>query len=56
MNKAGAGRMSPSLSSPFSLKDPVEALDGIGPSRSALLGNLGILTMDDLLHHFPREY
>ena len=38
------------------LDDPVERLPGIGPKRSALLANLGIRTLRDLLFHFPRAY
>ena len=35
---------------------PVDALDGIGPKRAALLANLGIRAQGDLLFHFPRGY
>jgi len=35
---------------------PVETLSGVGPKRAALLANLGIATVRDLLFHFPRAY
>jgi ATP-dependent DNA helicase RecG len=38
------------------LEDPVEQLPGIGPKRAALLSNLGIATLRDLLFHLPRAY
>ncbi|HNR99072.1 MAG TPA: ATP-dependent DNA helicase RecG [Planctomycetota bacterium] len=34
----------------------VETLPGIGPARAALLAQLGIGTVRDLLFHFPRAY
>lgn len=39
-----------------SLDAPVEVLPGIGPKRAALLANLGIRTVGDLLRHVPRDY
>ncbi len=38
------------------LDDPIENLPGIGPKSSALLANLGITVVRDLLFHFPRSY
>ncbi|MEP7028369.1 MAG: ATP-dependent DNA helicase RecG, partial [Candidatus Eisenbacteria bacterium] len=35
---------------------PVQFLPGVGPGRAALLSRLGILTLEDLLLHVPREY
>ncbi|AEF93939.1 ATP-dependent DNA helicase RecG [Desulfotomaculum nigrificans CO-1-SRB] len=35
---------------------PVQFLKGVGPSRSKQLERLGIITIEDLLYHFPREY
>lgn len=35
---------------------PVQALKGVGEQRARLLQRLHIETVDDLLHHFPREY
>src|SRR6187399_2398404 len=34
----------------------VQFLPGVGPGRAALLGRLGIVTLEDLLYHVPREY
>lgn len=38
------------------LHDDIAALPGIGPKRAALLGNLGIGRLGDLLTHYPRAY
>jgi ATP-dependent DNA helicase RecG len=38
------------------LTTPVRFIKGIGPKRSALLRELGILTVRDLLYYFPRGY
>jgi ATP-dependent DNA helicase RecG len=35
---------------------PVETISGIGPKRAALLENLNIRTVGDLVFHFPRDY
>ena len=35
---------------------PVETILGIGPKRAALLENLNIRTVGDLVFHFPRDY
>ncbi len=35
---------------------PVETVSGIGPKRAALLENLNIRTVRDLVFHFPRDY
>lgn len=40
----------------FSLRDKVQYLPGVGPQRAALLGRLGIETIDDLLEHLPMRY
>lgn len=34
----------------------VQYLKGVGSHKAALLANLGILTIQDLLEHFPRRY
>jgi RecG-like helicase len=34
----------------------VQFLPGVGPGRAALLGRLGIVSIEDLLFHVPREY
>ncbi len=38
------------------LTDPVSALPGIGPVRAKQLGKLGITSIEQLLHWFPRDY
>ncbi len=40
----------------LSLYDPVTALSGVGPKRKKLYQKLGIETVDDLLHFYPRRY
>lgn len=35
---------------------PVTAISGVGEKRAALLAKLGVQTVYDLLHHFPRSY
>jgi ATP-dependent DNA helicase RecG len=44
--------------SPVDPKSPASlaAIPGIGPQRAELLGKLGLLTHDDLLHFVPRRY
>lgn len=34
----------------------IQYLKGVGEKRAQLLGKLGIFTVDDLLHFYPREY
>jgi ATP-dependent DNA helicase RecG len=38
------------------LDQPVTALRGVGPERAALLDQLGVRTVADLLAHRPRRY
>lgn len=38
------------------LKQSVTALKGIGPKKAALLEKLGIVTVEDMLMHIPRDY
>lgn len=38
------------------LNQPVQYLKGVGPKRSETLGRLGIHTIYDMLHYFPRDY
>ncbi len=38
------------------LSDPVTVLKGVGPSKARLLAQLNILTLGDLICHFPRGY
>ena len=38
------------------LTDPITMLKGIGPSKAKQFANLNILTLGDLICHFPRAY
>lgn len=38
------------------LKKPIQYLKGIGESRAKLFHRLGLLNIEDVLTHFPREY
>ena len=38
------------------LTDPVTVLKGVGASRAAQLEKLGIVTLEDLIHCYPRDY
>ena len=38
------------------LHQSVQFLKGVGPKRSEILGRLGIHTIHDMLHYFPRDY
>jgi ATP-dependent DNA helicase RecG len=38
------------------LSDPVDTLRGVGKKRAEKLANLGIVTVGDLIFHFPRRY
>ncbi len=38
------------------LSGPVQFLKGVGPRRASALERLGILTIEDLLAHYPREW
>src|SRR2546430_865857 len=38
------------------LDSPIQFLKGVGPRRSVLFEHLGIKTIEDLLHHFPRTW
>ncbi len=40
----------------LSLTDKVTALSGVGPKRQKLYQKLGIETVEDLLHFYPRRY
>jgi ATP-dependent DNA helicase RecG len=45
-----------SIAHPAPLSTPVQMLTGVGPKRAEAFGRLGIHTMHDLLHHFPRTH
>ena len=36
--------------------DPIRTIPGIGPKKAALFAKLGIETLGDLLHFYPRDY
>ncbi len=38
------------------LSDPVTILKGVGPARAKQFANLNVLTLQDLICHFPRGY
>ena len=40
----------------YDLETPLSKVRGIGPRTAKKLGRLGLLTVDDLLHHYPRDY
>ena len=37
-----------------SLESPIQFLKGVGPRRAVLFEHLGVRTVSDLLHHYPR--
>src|SRR5271157_1253748 len=48
--------MPPTVKASSDINTPVQYLKGIGPKRSAVLKDLGIQTVRDLLYYFPRDY
>ena len=40
----------------MALTAPVTVLKGVGASRAAQLEKLGIVTLEDLIHYYPRDY
>lgn len=40
----------------YELIGPYKNLKGIGPKRAELFHKLGIYTIEDLLHFYPRRY
>ncbi|MEE2709539.1 MAG: ATP-dependent DNA helicase RecG [Gemmatimonadota bacterium] len=46
----------PKKSQTLSLTDPIISVAGIGEKRAEALQNVGIDTVEDLLHHIPRLY
>lgn len=48
--------MSEIKNSTIDLSMSVQFLKGVGPAKSALLNNMNILTVKDLVEHFPRSY
>jgi ATP-dependent DNA helicase RecG len=39
-----------------SLESPIQFLKGVGPRRAVLFEHLGVRTIEDLLHHYPRRW
>ena len=42
--------------SPKKMHSPITALPGVGPKRAEMLTKLGIITIEDLLRHYPLRY
>jgi len=38
------------------LESPIQFLKGVGPRRAVLFERLGVRTVEDLLHHYPRQW
>ena len=38
------------------LNNNIQYLKGVGPAKAALLNNLGIYTVKDILEYYPRNY
>src|SRR5665213_885719 len=38
------------------LESPIQFLKGVGPRRAALFERLGVRTIEELLHHYPRRW
>jgi ATP-dependent DNA helicase RecG len=64
-NANGSNGITTSRTAAPALKPPVDAnsleqeityLKGIGPARAKLMAKWGVLTVADLLHHFPHRY
>lgn len=46
----------PPAAAGVSPSSPVTVLEGVGPSRARALEGLGVRTLHELLHYFPRDY
>ena len=46
----------PVTSASLTLETPVQYLKGVGPSRAEALGELGVVTVRDLLEYYPRDW
>jgi ATP-dependent DNA helicase RecG len=44
------------IKSAGALSNPIQYLKGVGPKRAALFAQLGIATVSDLLHYYPRDW
>lgn len=40
----------------FQLDTSIKYIKGVGPKKAELLNKLGIYTVEDLLHHYPKSY
>jgi ATP-dependent DNA helicase RecG len=48
--------VNPVVKAPPGLDTPLQYLKGVGPQRARLLERLGLVTVQDALNHFPRDY
>ncbi|HEX9681382.1 MAG TPA: ATP-dependent DNA helicase RecG [Anaerolineales bacterium] len=55
-DRTAAGEDAADRSLSAGLHAPLTAIPGIGPKSAATLSRLGLHTLNDLLHHFPRRY
>ncbi len=53
---AGSGSRRGNMAAPFNLETHVQFLKSVGPARARALDRLGIMTVGDLLAHYPRRY
>ena len=44
------------LAATLGVDEPVTRVPGVSPARASALGKLGVVTVRDLLTHFPRRY
>lgn len=51
-----SGRMPAAAAQPAALDAPVTVLDGVGERYARTLERLGLVTLGDMLYHFPRRY
>src|SRR5947209_6906706 len=48
--------MGKSTDAPITPSSPIDALDGVGPTRAKHFRDLGVETLEDLVEYFPRSY
>ncbi|MGD1937201.1 MAG: ATP-dependent DNA helicase RecG [Cyanophyceae cyanobacterium] len=51
-----SGKVAHQYAKTYDLDTPLTKVRGVGPRTSKKLASLGLLTVDDLLHHYPRDY
>ena len=44
------------MSTQIDLNSPVQYIQGVGPKRAEVLQSVGVSTVHDLLHYYPRRY